>query len=128
MRETPGRIARALHEALAPAPVARRREIIRAFLMRLIRERRVQERHRIEAAFERIARAAEGTEIASVVTARELDAGLRRRAKEAFPTAAFTERTDTALIGGTVVRVGETLVDGSVRGRLDRLGAALRGD
>jgi F-type H+-transporting ATPase subunit delta len=37
--------------------------------------------------------------------------------------ASFTE--DASILGGTVVRIGSTVYDGSVRGRLDRLKEAL---
>ncbi len=34
-------------------------------------------------------------------------------------------RVDESLIGGVVIRAGDTVIDGSVRGRLDRLGERL---
>ena len=34
-------------------------------------------------------------------------------------------KLDAAILGGTVVRIGSTVYDGSVRGRLDRLKEAL---
>ena len=34
---------------------------------------------------------------------------------------ALTSRTDTSLIGGAVIRAGDMVVDGSVRGRLTKL-------
>jgi F-type H+-transporting ATPase subunit delta len=37
--------------------------------------------------------------------------------------ASFT--LDASILGGTVVRIGSTVYDGSVRGRLDRLKEAL---
>jgi len=37
-------------------------------------------------------------------------------------------RVDSALLGGTVVRIGSTIYDGSVRAQLDRLGARLAAD
>ena len=33
--------------------------------------------------------------------------------------------TDAALLGGAVIRAGDLVIDGSVRGKLERLGAAL---
>ena len=36
-----------------------------------------------------------------------------------------TFKLDAAILGGTVVRIGSTVYDGSVRGRLDRLREAL---
>jgi F-type H+-transporting ATPase subunit delta len=34
---------------------------------------------------------------------------------------------DKSILGGTVVRIGSTVYDGSLRGRLDRLKAVLSG-
>lgn len=33
--------------------------------------------------------------------------------------------TDTELLGGAIIRAGDLVIDGSVRGKLERLGAAL---
>ena len=37
----------------------------------------------------------------------------------------MTSRTDPSLVGGAVIRAGDTVIDGSVRGRLDKLREAL---
>jgi F-type H+-transporting ATPase subunit delta len=39
-----------------------------------------------------------------------------------------TFKLDQSILGGTVVRIGSTVYDGSVRGRLDRLKEALVSD
>lgn len=64
--------------------------------------------------------------VVKVTTARKLDDDERRAmaAKVAAMTgtevrAAFAE--DPALLGGAILRIGSTVYDGSVRGRLDRL-------
>jgi F-type H+-transporting ATPase subunit delta len=38
----------------------------------------------------------------------------------------LTSRIDAALLGGAVIRAGDTIIDGSIRGRLDRLAETLR--
>lgn len=63
---------------------------------------------------------------AEVVTARKLDAGEREEMEKQVATLAggkvrATFREDTSLIGGATVRMGSTVYDGSVRGRLERL-------
>ena len=37
----------------------------------------------------------------------------------------LTCSTDATLLGGAIIRAGDLVIDGSVRGKLDRLGAAL---
>ncbi|HUV70352.1 MAG TPA: ATP synthase F1 subunit delta [Terracidiphilus sp.] len=71
-----------------------------------------------------------GIRPAHIVTARALDkteqdALVAEVAKLAGSRidASFTE--DASILGGTVVRIGSTVYDGSVRGRLDRLKEAL---
>jgi F-type H+-transporting ATPase subunit delta len=71
-----------------------------------------------------------GIRPAQIVTARALDkaeqdaltAEIAKLAGSRIE-ASFTE--DASILGGTVVRIGSTVYDGSVRGRLDRLKEAL---
>jgi F-type H+-transporting ATPase subunit delta len=63
---------------------------------------------------------------AEVVTARAIDADekakLERQVAELAGTRVnATFRQDKSLIGGAIVRIGSTIYDGSVRGRLERL-------
>ncbi|HTZ58242.1 MAG TPA: ATP synthase F1 subunit delta [Acidobacteriaceae bacterium] len=63
---------------------------------------------------------------AEVVTARPLEAGERARLERQVAELAgsrvnATFRQDKSLIGGAIVRIGSTIYDGSVRGRLERL-------
>ena len=71
-----------------------------------------------------------GIHPAEIVTARELDAKEREGllaevAKLAGGKVEASFRLDASILGGTVVRIGSTVYDGSVRGRLDRLRDAL---
>ena len=73
---------------------------------------------------------AEGTIDAEVVSASEVNeaqlasisAALKRRLGKEVR---LVSRTDPALIGGAVIRAGDLVIDGSVRGRLDKLSTAL---
>ncbi len=65
--------------------------------------------------------------------ARPLDAGLRAALEAAVAEASgqsvvLHERTDPALLGGLVVRVGDLVLDGSLRSRLRSLGGRLAGE
>jgi F-type H+-transporting ATPase subunit delta len=71
-----------------------------------------------------------GIRQAEIVTARELS-GIERDelvagvGKLAGSRIDATFKLDNSIIGGTVVRIGSTVYDGSVRGRLERLKEAL---
>jgi F-type H+-transporting ATPase subunit delta len=68
---------------------------------------------------------------AQVVSARPLDAEQQERLRAALARrvgadVALRLQHDPALIGGLVVRLGDLLLDGSVRTQLENLGASLR--
>jgi F-type H+-transporting ATPase subunit delta len=71
-----------------------------------------------------------GIRQAEIVTARELGEQERRSLVEGAAKLAGTQveatfKLDRNILGGTVVRIGSTVYDGSVRGRLERLREAL---
>jgi F-type H+-transporting ATPase subunit delta len=71
-----------------------------------------------------------GIRQAEIVTARELDQAEREEllagvGKLAGARIEASFKLDKSILGGTVVRIGSTVYDGSVRGRLDRLREAL---
>jgi F-type H+-transporting ATPase subunit delta len=71
-----------------------------------------------------------GIQQAEIVTARELSAEDRDGlvagvGKLAGARVQASFKLDKSILGGTVVRIGSTVYDGSVRGRLERLKEAL---
>jgi F-type H+-transporting ATPase subunit delta len=71
-----------------------------------------------------------GIRQAEIVTARELGAEEREALAAEIGKLAGTRieasfKLDASILGGTVVRIGSTVYDGSVRGRLNRLKEAL---
>jgi F-type H+-transporting ATPase subunit delta len=69
-------------------------------------------------------------EVAEVRTAVDLTASQRRRLAEALNTATGKQVeikviVDPSVLGGIVAQVGDTVIDGSVRGRLEQLKQAL---
>ena len=80
--------------------------------------------------YDRLADAAAGRVRAEVITAVELDgtaqkrlaAGLRERLGSSVET---TVTHDPSIVGGLVIRIGDRVIDGSVRTRLQQLQAAL---
>jgi F-type H+-transporting ATPase subunit delta len=92
----------------------------------MIRRGRIHELPRLAAEFQRLDNARQGITIAAAISAAPLTedeiAALTRR-MEQF-TGGRIElgvQVDPSLLGGVVVRVGDRLIDGSVRGRLERL-------
>lgn len=70
---------------------------------------------------------------AEITSTRELDAEERMQVeREAASLAGLkiqaTYRQDASLLGGIVLRIGDTVYDGSVRGRLERMRAMLIAD
>jgi F-type H+-transporting ATPase subunit delta len=80
----------------------------------------------VAAAYHKLLQDQLGIRQAEIVTARELDAEERKSlvaevGKLAGARIEATFKLDKSILGGTVVRIGSTVYDGSVRGRLDRL-------
>jgi F-type H+-transporting ATPase subunit delta len=100
------------------------------FVRVLAANRRLQLLPEIAALYEIQRRAAEGRIQAELVTAfpasesqqAAVIASLRRRLERDIELSCSI---DAGLIGGAIVRAGDLVIDGSVRGKLERLGAAL---
>jgi F-type H+-transporting ATPase subunit delta len=101
------------------------------FLRLLAENRRLALLPEIAALFEIQRRDAERTIRAELITAFPAS-----EAQQASVTNALKQRlgrdielvctTDATLIGGAIIRAGDLVIDGSVRGKLERLGNALR--
>ena len=100
------------------------------FVRALAENRRLGLLPDIAALFEIQRREAEGRVQAELTTAfpasatqqAQIAEGLRKRLGREIE---LTCRTDAALLGGAVIRAGDLVIDGSVRGKLERLGTAL---
>jgi F-type H+-transporting ATPase subunit delta len=99
---------------------------LRNLLAVLIKNDRIGEVKDVAAAYRTEMQERQGVRSVEIVTARELGekdraglvAGVGKLAGARIQ-ASFT--LDKSILGGTVVRIGSTVYDGSVRGRLDRL-------
>ncbi len=103
---------------------------LRNLLAVLIKNGRIGQVREVAAAWRAQMQERQGIRQVEIVTARELSekdrlnltAGAEKLAGAKIQ-ASF--RLDTSILGGTVVRIGSTVYDGSVRGRMERLKAAL---
>jgi F-type H+-transporting ATPase subunit delta len=104
---------------------------LRMFALLLVEENRSAILPEIRAALRELVDEARGRVVARVRSARPLDAGeldaLRRSlARRTGAEVQIEAEVDARLLGGLVVRVGDLLLDGSVRSQLEDLGASLR--
>ena len=103
---------------------------LRNLIAVLINNDRVAHIHEVAAAWRAEMQERLGVRQAEIVTARELSDPERRSLLEGAAKLAGTQvqatfKLDRNILGGTVVRIGSTVYDGSVRGRLERLREAL---
>ena len=106
------------------------RKELRNLLAVLIDNDRIGHVDEVAAAYRKLLQQQLGIRQAEIVTARELGAAEREAlavevGKLAGAKIEASFKLDPAILGGTVVRIGSTVYDGSVRGRLDRLREAL---
>jgi F-type H+-transporting ATPase subunit delta len=99
---------------------------LRNLIAVLINNDRIGQVHEVATAWRAEMQERLGIREAEIVTARELSAEEREQliagvGKLAGSRIEPTFKLDPSIIGGTVVRIGSTVWDGSVRGRLDRL-------
>jgi len=111
-------------DALAPRLHVGRE--VRNFLAVLLRHDRMNAVEEVVAAYRAELDSRRGISEVEVTSARTLDSGERHAMEQQVARLAGTEvrahfREDGALLGGAVVRIGSTVYDGSVRGRLDRM-------
>ena len=99
---------------------------LRNLIAILINNGRIGQVSEVAAAWRALLQQQSGVKPAEIVTARELganerDALVAEISKLADAQISATDKIDPSILGGTVVRIGSTVYDGSVRGRLERL-------
>ncbi|HEY3625740.1 MAG TPA: ATP synthase F1 subunit delta [Terracidiphilus sp.] len=103
---------------------------LRNLIAVLINHDRVAHIHEVTVAWRAEMQERLGIRQAEIVTARELSEPERGSLIEGAAKLAGTQvqatfKLDKDILGGTVVRIGSTVYDGSIRGRLERLREAL---
>jgi F-type H+-transporting ATPase subunit delta len=102
------------------------------FLGVLATNRRLAQTGKVIASFRVLAASHRGEATADVTTAHPLDAkqitALKAKLKARVGRdVAVTLKTDPAILGGLVVKIGSQLIDGSIRTRLNTLAHAMKG-
>ncbi len=105
-------------------------EVFVTFLKMLAEFHRLHQLPGIAVLFERLRAEAESTLHAQLISAAAVTDAQRRRVIKALKAkfqrnVALDCKTDESLIAGAVIRVGDLVIDGSARGRLDKLATAL---
>lgn len=103
----------------------------RNFLRALAANRRLALLPLIAEQFEKLRADVEGVVDVEVIAAREIAAPQEKRLAAALAKRLGREvrmhtRIDESLLGGAIVRAGDLVIDGSLKGRLERLGSALQ--
>jgi F-type H+-transporting ATPase subunit delta len=103
----------------------------RNFLRALAENRRLVLLPQISEQFERLRADVENVVDVEVIAAREIAAPQKRKLEAALQKRLGREvrmhtRIDETLLGGAIVRAGDLVIDGSLKGRLERLGSALQ--
>lgn len=102
------------------------REDQRRFLALLAENRRLECLPQLQAQYEALRAEAESTLDVEVVSALPLDGAQKAQlaaalAKRFKRQVRITESVDPTLVGGAIVRAGDLVIDGSLKGRLGRL-------
>jgi F-type H+-transporting ATPase subunit delta len=105
-------------------------DALRRFLDTLADEGRLSALPSIADQFERLRAEYEQRVEVKVTSAYKLDSKQKTKLKNALKKRlnreiSITTQVDKTLIGGVILRAGDTVIDGSVRGRLNRLSDAL---
>jgi F-type H+-transporting ATPase subunit delta len=124
--EVKARVLTGILERTQPTP------LLRSFILLLVDKDRLRQFDLICAQYEAMAQARLGRVTAQVTTAVALDAAQRQAVSQKLAQITQKEvlletQVDPAILGGLVVRINHTVLDGSLRGQLVRLRQELIG-
>ncbi|HEY7492046.1 MAG TPA: ATP synthase F1 subunit delta [Candidatus Tectomicrobia bacterium] len=124
--EVKGRVLTGILERTQPTP------LLRSFILLLVDKDRLRQFDLICAQYEAMAQARLGRVTAQVTTAVALDAAQRQAVSQKLAQITQKEvlletQVDPTILGGLVVRINHTVLDGSLRGQLARLRQELIG-
>jgi F-type H+-transporting ATPase subunit delta len=114
--------AKALYEITKDRKGADLKKALEAFVVLLSKKNVIKKAPIILKAYERYARKKEGHVAIEVTTAREIDKATLGHITKVFGDKVdTTEKIDTSLIGGVVIRTEDTILDASLKTQLQNL-------
>lgn len=131
MRYSPKQYAQALHQAIFESRPADQEKILDNFVTLLKQNQDLGMLDQIEAAFFAFERELKGVKLAEVTTARNLgreeESKLIRELNEYVGgQVELKKKIDEGVVGGVLIRIGDELIDGSVRRNLKDLKEQLK--
>jgi len=128
---SPRKYAVSLYELLQEVNKEKTPHVIRSFVALLVRHKALPKANKIMRALADYFDAQEGRAEVSVASVAPLDARLKERITQELKstlrkTIELKEKTDKDLIGGLVLKYGDTVIDGSVRRRIELLVDSLK--
>ncbi len=128
---TPRKYAVALYELIATADEQQVQKIIKGFVRVIARNKDLSRANAIMKAFTSYFHEQQNIVALDLYTARSVSADIFESVKQSLAqamdkTVELQTHTDAGLIGGAVLRYGDTVIDGSVRRRLQDLASTLQ--
>ena len=118
----PQQYARILHGLTKDAKESELDDAVKTFLQFVKKNQATKKLPVIMKYFERIGREHEGEVALSVTSAHPLSEDMMKKIKSAYgDQVTIEEHTDESLVGGVVIRKGNTIIDSSVRTQLEQL-------
>lgn len=120
--------ARALYDAVSETDPKDQDKVLDNFVKVLSEQGDIGRYDEIEAEYRKISAQSQGIEDVTLITAREMphpEALIRDLNELAGKRLNVTTEVDTRLIGGMVIRAGDTLIDASVKRQLEDLRTSL---
>ena len=122
----PVQYAKILYKLMQDVPEKDHSAAIASFVGLLQKEQAIGKINYIIEEFEKISRLFDGTAPLSVTTAHELSETMKKDIEKKFEGTIETITIDKDIIGGVVVRKGNTILDTSIKSQLNQLAQTLK--
>ena len=122
MKITPKQYAIALYESTQQLPEEKTGEIVEHFVDVLKKNNDLSLGNRIMSEYQNCCRQEKNIAKVQITTSEKIDGEIVNAiTRKLEQTVEIEQKVDESLIGGAVIRIGDTLIDGSVKKKLERL-------